>query len=391
MSGRQEPLTPRDCDLRDFPFMQIEIKRLLTSETWMLGTGTERSASIALWLESWHQVPAGSLPNKDAILAHLSQHGMEWASIKDNVLKGWVECSDGRLYHPVVCEKALEAMLERLSYRLSSGKGNAVRYKSFFDPGPIVARVNEVNRLLLDVNPDSKKVMQINADKLAVVNPQANPDPQPKGRPEKKTSKVSAPESVRESGGDPKGEGEGEREGYIGGVPPITPCASAADPEQATHPDSGQHGMETEQTQAVDGRKQGASVPGQEFDGEVAGGKVKPLMVGLVVPDWVPADEFAAFVDMRKKMGRSIPFTLAAAEGIIRKLDKLRKTGQVPADMLEQSVRQGWRDVFEVKVQFAGRGQSTQADGKYAAAGRSIYGDTSASARGAVDSEVIDV
>jgi hypothetical protein len=30
-----EPLTPPDCDLRDFGFMPLDVRRLLTSETWI--------------------------------------------------------------------------------------------------------------------------------------------------------------------------------------------------------------------------------------------------------------------------------------------------------------------------------------------------------------------
>src|SRR5206468_1546129 len=41
----------------------------------------------------------------------------EWERIKDLALDGWVRCSDGRLYHPVVAEKAREAWEQKLQYR----------------------------------------------------------------------------------------------------------------------------------------------------------------------------------------------------------------------------------------------------------------------------------
>jgi hypothetical protein len=103
------PLVPADVDLRDFAFMPIDVRRLLTSETWMLGSSDVKAAAMSLWLESWHQVPAGSVPDNDRILAHLSQAGRAWPRVREHVMRGWVKCDDGRFYHPVVVEKARES------------------------------------------------------------------------------------------------------------------------------------------------------------------------------------------------------------------------------------------------------------------------------------------
>lgn len=51
-----EPLVPGEADLRDFKFMPMEVQRILTSETWILGSSDERAPAVALWLQSWHQV-----------------------------------------------------------------------------------------------------------------------------------------------------------------------------------------------------------------------------------------------------------------------------------------------------------------------------------------------
>ncbi|WP_338661758.1 hypothetical protein VQH23_16175 [Pararoseomonas sp. SCSIO 73927] len=115
--ARPEPLTPPDCDLRDFQHMQLDVRRLLTSETWVLGTAEEKVAALTLWLESWHQQPAASVPNNPRMLAHLSQAGARWPKVKEHALRGWVLCSDGRLYHPVVAEKALAAWEKRGAHR----------------------------------------------------------------------------------------------------------------------------------------------------------------------------------------------------------------------------------------------------------------------------------
>ena len=104
-----EPLTTHDCDLRDYVWMPLDCNRLLTSETWVLGSAEEKVAALTLWMKSWHQVPAGSLPDNDKMLSHMSEAGARWPKLRDHALRGWVKCDDGRLYHPVVCEKAREA------------------------------------------------------------------------------------------------------------------------------------------------------------------------------------------------------------------------------------------------------------------------------------------
>lgn len=116
------PLVPVEVDLRDFAFMPLEIRRLLSSETWILGTHEEKCAALCLWGESWFQVPAASLPDNDRILAHLSQAGNRWQKVKGHAMRGWILCEDGRWYHPVVAEKALEAWAK---HRKASSRGKA--------------------------------------------------------------------------------------------------------------------------------------------------------------------------------------------------------------------------------------------------------------------------
>ena len=108
-----KPLTPIDCDLRNFPFMPLDVVRLRDSDLAALESPEACWAAVLLWSASWHQIPAASLPNDDRVLANLSGFGRvvkEWLKVKDGALRGWVLCDDGRLYHPVIAEKALDAM-----------------------------------------------------------------------------------------------------------------------------------------------------------------------------------------------------------------------------------------------------------------------------------------
>jgi hypothetical protein len=117
-----EPLTPPDCDLRGLPFMPLDVVRLGDSDLAALSTGDEFKASVLLWCKSWLQVPAASLPDDDRVLAHLTGLGPNWKKVKAMALKGWIKCTDGRLYHPVVAEKAREAWKHRQAQRERANK-----------------------------------------------------------------------------------------------------------------------------------------------------------------------------------------------------------------------------------------------------------------------------
>ena len=124
------PLTPHDCDLRGMTFMPVDLVRLFDSDLYALSTGDEFKAAFTLWGKSFLQVPAGSLPDDQRILAHLSGAGPAWPALREVALRGWVKCADGRLYHPVVAEKANEAWAYRVRQRERSTKANAVRWGS---------------------------------------------------------------------------------------------------------------------------------------------------------------------------------------------------------------------------------------------------------------------
>lgn len=128
-----DPPVPSNCDLRDFPRIMIDITRLFGSSfnatasrnplAWMIGH--------KLWYRSWQQVPAASLPNDDDQLCYLAELGFDLASfqgVRDLAMHGWVLCSDGRLYHPVVAEAARDAFGRKLQKRFNT---ECARIKKF--------------------------------------------------------------------------------------------------------------------------------------------------------------------------------------------------------------------------------------------------------------------
>jgi hypothetical protein len=109
-----DPLTPIDCDCRGLQFMPLEVGRLIDSDLTALSTGDEFKAAVLLWAKSWTQVPAASLPDDDRILARMSGFNLaDWRGLREMALKGWVKCSDGRLYHPLISDLAVKASLKR--------------------------------------------------------------------------------------------------------------------------------------------------------------------------------------------------------------------------------------------------------------------------------------
>lgn len=114
------PLTPPTCDLRGLEWMPMYGDRLLGSDTWLMAGVEARAAMFPLWWGAWKQCPAGSLPDQDRALAQIAGYGSAvaaWQAVRDEALRGWVLCSDGRLYHPTVCALALDAMERRTKER----------------------------------------------------------------------------------------------------------------------------------------------------------------------------------------------------------------------------------------------------------------------------------
>lgn len=116
-----EPLTPPDCDLRDFKYMGMDVRRLRDSKFASIEDAEAFRAGILLWCASWHQIPAASLPDDDIELSALAGYGRvvkEWKKARlAGALHGFLKCTDGRLYHPVIAEKANAAYLEKNKHR----------------------------------------------------------------------------------------------------------------------------------------------------------------------------------------------------------------------------------------------------------------------------------
>jgi hypothetical protein len=124
MTDCHDPMVPEDADLRGMPWMRLDVVRLLDSDLYALSSGDEFKAAVSLWAKSWHQIPAGSLPADERVLAHLSGAGSRWKKLRGMALKGWIKCRDGRLYHPVIAEHVQHAWSERQAHIAKRAREN---------------------------------------------------------------------------------------------------------------------------------------------------------------------------------------------------------------------------------------------------------------------------
>ena len=102
----QAPLTDINANLQNLDCVMIH-KKVLNSDFLTSSDPEHFGIAVVLWIRSWAQVPAGSLPDDDRALASFANFGRDvqgWKNVREKVLHGWIRCSDGRLYHPVMAE-----------------------------------------------------------------------------------------------------------------------------------------------------------------------------------------------------------------------------------------------------------------------------------------------
>lgn len=127
------PLTPPDCDLKSLRGMMLDVQRLRDSALARHENPEVVRSNLLLWCKAWHETPAASLKDDDGDLADFAGFGRfvaQWKAVREEVLSSWVRCSDGRLYHPVVAEKALEAHIGLLMRRSAGAQGNDAQGKA---------------------------------------------------------------------------------------------------------------------------------------------------------------------------------------------------------------------------------------------------------------------
>jgi uncharacterized protein YdaU (DUF1376 family) len=125
-----DPLVPAEVDISKLDGFMLDTRRVLSSELLALSSGDEFKAAVILWCRAWQQRPAASLPNNPAILASFAGvSAQRWNKIKDMALRGFILCSDGRLYHRVLAEDAMRAWDSLLKRHDRTKKATEARKK----------------------------------------------------------------------------------------------------------------------------------------------------------------------------------------------------------------------------------------------------------------------
>lgn len=126
--GRPPPLTPAECTMGGNDWFPLAHRRLRKSKWWRRASDLARARNVMLWGEAYDAVPAGSLPDDDDELAEAAGFGMDVDAFlrhKDEIMAPWVLCSDGRWYHPTVCETVLETWEKQSAKRRADAERKA--------------------------------------------------------------------------------------------------------------------------------------------------------------------------------------------------------------------------------------------------------------------------
>lgn len=66
----------------------------------------------------------------------------------------------------------------------------------------------------------------------------------------------------------------------------------------------------------------------------------------IALPQYIDVELWLGFCEMRKSMGKRVPFTDYAQRLILKELIQFHQDGYCPNSALKQSIMKGWRGVF---------------------------------------------
>lgn len=118
MNALLPPLVPSDTDCTDLDGFFLNVERLMSSELVALANRESIGAAVLLWCRAWKQIPCASLPDDDRINSAFCGLPLnQFKKLKHDILRGFVKCSDGRLYHKTLSEIAIVAFKKKTEFR----------------------------------------------------------------------------------------------------------------------------------------------------------------------------------------------------------------------------------------------------------------------------------
>lgn len=117
MSDQAAPY-PSDTDAKGWRF-ELDYEQVERSDTWALAAPEIRPWLLMLWMTAWKQVPCGSLPDDDELIAVRIGMPLDmFQASKHRLLRGWWRADDGRLYHRVLTERVLDMLAKKEKERV---------------------------------------------------------------------------------------------------------------------------------------------------------------------------------------------------------------------------------------------------------------------------------
>lgn len=93
--------------------LELDMEQFRQSDTWALASAPVKPWLLMLWAVAWEQVPCGSLPSDDELIAARLGLDLEsFMTMKRVLMRGWWQAEDGRFYHDVMVSR-VSAMLEK--------------------------------------------------------------------------------------------------------------------------------------------------------------------------------------------------------------------------------------------------------------------------------------
>jgi hypothetical protein len=125
------PLVPEYCDCRDLDGFMLNVERVMASELVAVSSLAVVGSAFLLWCRAWKQMPAASLPDDERVLAAFSKLTLPaFKKLRNEVLRGFVKCSDGRLYHKVLAVEAVNAYERKMAFQ-KRRNGDAERLRKW--------------------------------------------------------------------------------------------------------------------------------------------------------------------------------------------------------------------------------------------------------------------
>lgn len=104
---------PADTRAKGWRF-ELDYERFVLSDSWALAKGVQKGVLLMMAVVAWRESPCGSLPSDEELLRRkLNVSRDVFADGRTVFLREWPVHSDGRRYHWLVTEQALEMIQSR--------------------------------------------------------------------------------------------------------------------------------------------------------------------------------------------------------------------------------------------------------------------------------------